>query len=133
MNAVVLDKYKVFVLCLCGACTIMPVNGVELTTEPELNFGIQYDDNVRLLSISPESSTAYTLSPAVKFVAEEHLLWDVSFNARGKMTRFQDVEDIDSDNVLLELDGGSSTELTALRLKLSLDKNSNFYEKNFSL
>ena len=120
-------KNQFLVLCTSVFSTAM-VNAAEWKTEPSLFLKTQYNDNVRMRADNnnPESSTGFTLEPRVKFAGEEQYLWDMSVDARGKVTRFQDVEDADSDNAFFVFDGGKQTERSDWRLNTSFDRNSNF-------
>ncbi len=98
----------------------------EWKIEPSITLRAQYNDNVRMLTDNPEGSTGYTLEPGVKFAAEEINLWDMAINAKGKATRFQDIEDADSDNAFFAFNGGKQTERSDWRLNTSFERNSNF-------
>jgi len=104
------------------------VEAAEWKTEPSLFLRTQYNDNVsmRAESDDPQGSTGFTLDPRVKFVGVEQRLWDLSLDARGKITKFQDVEDADSENIFLNFDSGRQTERSEWRLSASYEDNSNF-------
>lgn len=110
------------------AFSMLTVNAAEWKTEPSLFLKAIYNDNVgmRAENNNPESSTGFTLEPRVKFAGEEQRLWDMAIDARGKITRYQDIEDGDSDNAFIVFDGGRQTELTDWRLNTSFERNSNF-------
>ena len=110
------------------ALFVVPAYSAELTAEPSISFRGQYDDNVRKLpdENNPVSSTAYKVEPRIKFAANEQGLWDMSVNARGRLIRYQDIEDSDSDNVFFDFNAGRKTELTEWRLITSFEQNSNF-------
>ena len=104
------------------------VNAAEWKIEPSLGLSTQYNDNVRMRTEAnnPESSIGYTVDPRVNFAAEEQGLWNMSLNARGKLTRFQDIEDADSENVFISFDAVRQTERFVLSLKGSYSDNTNF-------
>jgi len=122
-----LKKNQLFVLCV-GVFFTTAMNAAEWKSEPSLYIKTQYNDNVRMRADNdnPESSTGFTLEPRIKFAGEELDLWDMSIDARGKVTRFQDVEDSDSDNAFFVFDGGKQTERSNWRLNTSFERNSNF-------
>lgn len=113
---------------------LMPVfisgmsHAAEWKSEPGLSFNGQYNDNVRMQSDQsiPEATTGFSLVPRIKFSGQELSLWDMSVDARGRMTRYQDIEDADSDDIFFSFDGGRNTELSAWRLNASFDRNTNF-------
>ena len=122
-----LKNIQLFLFSTCVFSTSV-INAAEWKTEPSLFFKTQYNDNVRMRADNnnPESSTGFTLEPRVKFSGEEQYLWDMYIDARGVVTRFQDVEDADSDNAFFVFDGGKQTERSDWRLNTSFERNSNF-------
>jgi len=115
-------------LSISGLMAAMSVHGAEWTAEPTINLRTQYNDNVRMTTREnkPESSVGYTFDPRVKLKGEELKLWDVSIDARGRISRFPGIEDADSENVFFVFDGGRQTERSNWRLNASYDKNSSF-------
>lgn len=97
----------------------------EWKAEPSVGVRTQYNDNITLRSEdnNPQSSTGYTIDPRIKFTGVEQQLWDLSLDARGKLTRFQDIEDTDSNNVFIALGAGYNTERFKWRLNANLDRN----------
>ena len=108
--------------------SISGARAAEWKVEPSLYARGQYNDNVSssVDSSNTEGSSAYTLGPRVKFAGDELNLWDVSVDTRGKITRFQSIEDADSENIFFVFDGGRQTELTNWRLNTSFERNSTF-------
>jgi len=109
--------------------SVLSVNSAfaaEWKIEPSVGIRTQYNDNVALRSDdnNPQSSTAYTLDPRIMFSGEEQQLWNVSLDTRGKLTRFQDIEDSDSNNVFIALGAGYQTERVMWRLNANLSRNS---------
>ena len=104
------------------------VIAAEWKTDPSLYLKSMYNDNVRLRSEArnPEASTGYTLEPRVKFSGEELQRWDMSVDTRAKITRYQDINDGDSENVFFRFNGGRQTELTDWRLGANFRRNTNF-------
>lgn len=100
----------------------------EWKSEPGVSLNGQYNDNVRMRSDqnNPEATTGYTFVPRIKFSGEEQNLWDMSVDARGRVTRFQDIEDADSEDIFFAFDGGRNTELSVWRLNASFARNTNF-------
>jgi len=115
-------------LIILSVISTAALKAAEWRAEPSVYLSAQYNDNVRMLAEdnNPLASPAYTLDPRIIFSGEEQYLWDLSVDARGKVTRFQDIEDADSDNVFFEFDGGKQTERSDWRLKTSFERNSNF-------
>ena len=120
-------KNQFYFSCITVLFTTV-INAAEWKSEPSLFFKTQYNDNVKMLADTgnAESSTGFTFEPRIKIAGEELYLWDMSIDARGKVTRFQDVEDADSDNVFFVFDGGKQTERSDWRLNTSFERNSNF-------
>lgn len=112
----------------CGAVAVSNLHAAEWKSEPSLSMSAQYNDNVRLLpdSSDPESSTGYMVEPRIAFKVEEQHLWDMSLDARGRISRNQDVEDADSDSFFFVFDTKRQTELTDWKLNASFRRNSNF-------
>jgi len=125
MKSFKLVKYQILIVSVLA---VSSAYSAEWKIEPAISLNTQYNDNVRLRSESnnPQSSTAYTLAPNIEFAAEEQGLWDMSLNTRGKLTRYQDIEDADSDNVFLAYDASRRTERTVLSLNASYTRNTNF-------
>lgn len=123
-------KFKIFQICVIWFAFFIAtsVNAAEWKTEPSLYLRAEYNDNIRMRAENnnPESSTGYSLSPRVKFSGEEQRLWDMAIDARGKITRYQDIEDADSENAFFVFDGGRQTERTVWRLSTSFERNSTF-------
>ncbi len=122
-----------FILFMSGLAVAMSANGAEWKTEPTINLRTQYNDNVRMRSEAEirsstdnPDSVGYTFDPRVKFKGEELQLWDISIDARGRITRFPGIENADSNNVFFVFDGGRQTERSNWRLNASYDQNSNF-------
>lgn len=104
------------------------VDAAEWKAEPTINIKTQYNDNVRMRpdENNPESSTGFTFEPRIKFAGVERQIWDMSVDARGKITRFQDIEDADSENKFFIVNAGRQTERTDWRLNTSYEDNSSF-------
>jgi len=125
-------KLKLFQSCFVvlniTAISLATVNAAEWKIEPGINMNLQYNDNVRMRADNnnPEGSTGFTLDPRVKFAGEEQRVWDVAIDARGRITRFQDIEDGDNENAFFVFDGGRQTERSDWRLNTSYERNSNF-------
>jgi len=100
----------------------------EWKLEPSVGMSTQYNDNVgmRTEANNPVGSTGYTLDPKINIVAEEQHLWDMSLSTRAKFTRYQDIENSDSNNVYLDFGSGWQTERAMLRLNASFTRNTNF-------
>lgn len=119
---------SVTVVLFAGLMLSHASNAAEWKTEPSVALRAEYNDNVRMRpdQNNPESSTGFTLDPRLILSGEELNLWDVKIDARGRITRFQDIEDADSENAFFVFDGGRQTELTDWRLNTSFERNSNF-------
>jgi len=117
-----------FVVLNIAAISLTMVNAAEWKIEPSINMKAQYNDNVRMRADenNPEGSIGFTLDPRVKFAGEEQAVWDVAIDARGKIIRYQDIEDGDSENAFFVFDGGRQTERSDWRLNTSFERNSNF-------
>lgn len=100
----------------------------EWKLEPSIFLNTQYNDNLSMQSEQnkPEASTGFAINPRLKFSGEEQSLWDVSVDIRGRVARYQDIEDADSEDVFFAFDGGRNTELSAWRMGASFDRNTNF-------
>jgi len=122
-----LTQHFLFIISISLTNTAI-IEAAEWKTEPSVFIKSQYNDNVRMRSdnSNPESSTGFTLEPRLKLAGEEINLWDMAIDARGKITRFQDIEDGDSENIFFVFDGGRQTERTNWRLNTSYERNSNF-------
>lgn len=120
-------KIQLFVLCACASSTAV-INAAEWKTEPSIFLKTEYNDNVTMLAdtVEAESSTGFTIQPRIKLAGEELFLWDMAIDAIGKITRYQDIEDADSENVFFVFDGGKQTERSDWRLNTSFERNSNF-------
>jgi hypothetical protein len=118
---------RAVLLAMC-ACSVSVANAAEWKSEPSVFMKTQYNDNVRMRADknNPEGSSGYTLEPRVKFAGEELRLWDMAIDTRAKITRYQDIEDGDSENLFFKFDGGRQTELTDWRLSANYSKNTNF-------
>jgi len=121
-NSVAFNVFAFYVLISTAA------QAAEWKLEPSASIRGQYNDNVgmRNENNNPVSSTGYTLIPKIKFSIEEQNLWDVSLNTRGKFTRYQNLDDADSNNVFAKFDSGRKTERAAYRLNASYTRNTNF-------
>jgi len=108
--------------------SIAVTNAAEWKSEPSISFNMLYNDNVRMRSElnNPEGSTGFTLVPRVELAGEEQRLWDMSIDAQAKITRYQDIEDGDSENLFFVFDGGRKTERSDWRLNTSYSRNTNF-------
>lgn len=104
------------------------VNAAEWKLSPSLTSRVQYNDNPRLLpdSFEPEGSTVYTLNPRLAMSAEEFNRWDAALDINAKLTRYEDIDDADNNNVFVALDTGRKTELTEWRLGARVEENTNF-------
>jgi len=104
------------------------LRAAEWKLEPSVGIRAQYNDNVnmRTEANNPVGSTGYTLDPKIKLAAEEQNLWNLSLSTRGKVTRYQDLRDADSNNVYVDLGSGWQTERVMLRFNASLTRNTNF-------
>lgn len=122
-----LKQFQIYMLCI-GYCSVSTINAAEWKSEPSIFLKTQYNDNIQMRpeDNNPQGSTGFTFEPRVKVVGIEQYLWDVSLDARGKITRFQDIEDADSENAFILLDMGKQTERTSWRLNGSFERNSNF-------
>jgi len=100
----------------------------EWMLEPSVGMSTQYNDNVGMRTEvnNPVGSTGYTLDPKINIVAEEQYLWDMSLSARTKFTRYQDIQNSDTNNVYLDFGSGWQTERAMLRLNASFTRNTNF-------
>jgi len=117
---------SVCILAICLLCSGV-LSAAEWKSEPSLFMRGQYNDNVRMRNDElKESSTGFTLDPRVKFAGEELQRWDMSIDTRAKITRFQDIEDGDSENLFFDFDSGYQTELTDWRLGANYSNNTNF-------
>jgi len=123
-----LKKISLVLLCVSVFFTVSVLNAAEWKSEPGVSLKGQYNDNVRMRADenNPQASTGYTLEPRIKFAGEELRLWDMSVDTRAKITRFQDIEDGDSENLFFNFDGGRQTELTDWRLNANYSRNTNF-------
>jgi len=121
---------RVSVVSLVGIAlaAINVVEAAEWKMEPSVTARTEYNDNPRLFpdESSPDGSAVYTLNPRLKLKADEFNDWDMSLDMNAKMTRYQDVEDADNNNIFLNFDSGSKTELTEWRLAAKLEENTNF-------
>lgn len=127
-----LHAYKsAFVGCV-SVWALLAVSGSAVAAEwklsPSLNSRVQYNDNPRLLpdSFEPEGSTVYTFNPQLAMSAEELNRWDASLDINAKLTRYEDIDNADNNNVFVALDTGRKTELTEWRLGARLEENTNF-------
>jgi len=122
-----MKKILVYITGFCLFCSGV-LNAAEWKSEPSLSLKGQYNDNVRMRADdnNPEASSGYTLEPRLKFAGEELQRWDMSIDTRAKITRFQDIEDGDSENLFFDFNSGRQTELTDWRLGANYSKNTNF-------
>jgi len=110
------------VLSLLSASSVY---AAEWKVEPAVGLRTQYNDNVRLRSEdnNPQGSTGYTLDPRVVLSGEEQQLWNVSLDTRGKLTRYQDIENSDSNNIFVAFGAGYNTERLMWSLNANIDRN----------
>jgi len=116
-------------VCILAICLLSSgvSSAAEWKSEPSLFLKGQYNDNVRMRTDElKEASTGFTLEPRLKFAGEELQRWDMAVDTRAKITRFQDIEDGDSENLFFDFNGGRQTELTDWRLGANYSKNTNF-------
>jgi len=108
-----------------SALTASSVYAAEWKVEPGVGLRTQYNDNARLRSEedNPQGSTAYTLDPRVRLSGEEQQLWNVSLDTRGKLTRYQDIENSDSNNIFVAFGAGYNTERLMWSLNANVDRN----------
>jgi len=121
-NSVVINVFAFYVLISTTA------QAAEWKLEPSVSLRTLYNDNVSMRTEEdiPVSSTGYSIDPQIRFAAEEQSLWDLSLSTRGKLTRYKDRPDADSDNVYVNFDSGRQTERMMLRLSASFTRNTNF-------
>lgn len=100
----------------------------EWRAEPALYMKAVYDDNVRMKveQDNSEDSTSFVFEPLLGISGEELNVWDVSIDARGRVTRYQDIEDADNENIFFDFNAGRKTELSDWRLNTSYERNTNF-------
>ncbi len=100
----------------------------EWVIEPAINLQTTYNDNIRLYSenVEKQSTTSYSLEPKIKFKATELMRWETGLDVMARMTRYQDVDDVDSNNVFLNFNSGWFTERSKWRLNASFKRNTNF-------
>ncbi len=111
------------VVLLCTGAS----HAAEWKSEPSVFLKGQYNDNARMRADGfEEGSSGYTLEPRIKFSGVELQRWDMSVDTRAKITRFQDIDDSDSENLFFNFNGGRQTELTDWRLGANYSKNTNF-------
>jgi len=108
--------------------TASAVQAAEWKLEPSVGISTQYNDNVGMRTEvnNPIGSTGYTLDPKINIVAEEQNLWDMSLSTRAKFTRYQDIQNSDSNNIYVNFGSGWQTERAMLRLNASFTRNTNF-------
>jgi len=116
----------IIIVCLSG---IRAVDAAEWTLEPALSLISVYNDNVGMRSSNEQSATGYTVAPRIDLKGQEPN-WDVGMNALIRTTRYNGVEDVDSDTYFLTLANGYKTERHNFRLDGSLSKNTN-YDTNY--
>ena len=126
-NSIVLRRFVCAVFVISVIQTELVV-AAEWKVEPVIYLKTLYDDNVRMKTDldNPEDSTAYVFEPLVKISGEEQSIWDVSIDARGRVSRYQDIEDADDENVFFDFNAGRKTELSDWRLNTSYERNTNF-------
>jgi len=100
----------------------------EWKLEPSVGITTKYNDNVGMRTElnNPISSTGYTLDPKINIAAEEQYLWDMSLSTRVKLTRYQDIENSDSNSIYMNFNSGWQTERAMLRLSAGFTRNTNF-------
>ena len=127
-NLMMFFKSVVLKVLTISVLTSSALQAAEWKLEPSVGIRAQYNDNVNMRTEvnNPLGSTGYTLDPKIKLAAEEQNLWDLSLSTRGKVTRYQDLRDADSNNIYVNLDSGWQTERAMLRLNASLTRNTNF-------
>jgi hypothetical protein len=106
-------------LCQYGAVA------AEWKAEPALNLSSVYNDNIGIRSNNVRNSTGYTVAPGLELRVQEPN-WDVGFDARVKVTRYNDIDDADSDNYFFNLKSGYATERHKFRLSGSFSRNNTF-------
>ncbi|HEY9202204.1 MAG TPA: hypothetical protein VIQ81_11465 [Gammaproteobacteria bacterium] len=125
------DYKSAFVGCV-SLWALLAVSGsvaaAEWKLSPSLTSRVEYNDNPRLYpdSFEAEGSTVYTLNPRLNMSAEELNRWDASLDINAKLTRYEDIDNADNNNIFVALDTGRKTELTEWRLGARLEENTNF-------
>jgi len=120
------NKLKISLLVV-GLMPAGLLSAAEWKTEPFVGFSAQYSDNVRLnTSEAAEGSFGTTISPGVKIKGVESALWDVSLEARGRLTQYYTAEDADSNDVFFAFGSNRKSERINLGLNMSLDNVSTF-------
>ena len=120
------NKLKIGLLT-AGLMPFGLLNAAEWKTEPHIGFSAQYSDNVRLnINKAAEGSFGTTISPSVKIKGIESTLWDVSLEARGRLTQYYSAEDADSNDVFFAFGSNRKSERINLGFNMSLDNVSTF-------
>jgi len=120
------NKLKIGLVAVCFMHSGL-LGATEWKTEPHVGFSAQYNDNVRLNTDKlAEASFGTTISPSVKVQGVESTLWDVSLEAKGRLTQYYSAEDADSNDVFFAFDTNRKSERTNLGLNMTLDNVSNF-------
>ncbi len=118
-------------MLIIGLLSTSHVSAAEWKVEPQINFNVIYNDNVRLNTDElAQSSVGSTLAPSVKMKVEESSLWDMSLDAKGRLTRYKSADNADSNNVFLFFDSNRRTERLTWRLNGQYSENTNF-DTNF--
>lgn len=122
--------HRRLLIVTAGMLVLHAVEAAEWTTEPGLQLTAIHNDNVGMRSVDEVSSTGYTVAPHVNFAGRE-INWDVGMNALVKATRYNTVDNADSDNYFFDLGGGYSTERHTFRLDSSFSRN-NTYDSDYN-
>ena len=120
-------KYICYIAFVPGCFSVHTVNSAEITFEPSIGVRAEYNDNLHLRPESQDSisTTGYTVDTAFKLKAEEFQTWQTSLDARGKVTRYDDIEDSDSNNVFFNFMNSLKTEMSSWHLDVSFSRNTN--------
>ena len=121
-------KSLILNVLIISVLAVGAAQSAEWKLEPSVSVSTQYNDNVgmRTEANNPVSSTGYTLDPKINIVAEEQYLWNMSLSTRAKFTRYQDIQNSDSNNIYMNLSSGWQTERAMLRLNAGYTRNTNF-------
>jgi len=122
------SKSLILNVLIVNVLVVGVAQSAEWKLEPSVGISTQYNDNVgmRTEANNPVGSSGYTLDPKINIVAEEQNLWDMSLSTRAKFTRYQDIENADSNNVYLSFGSRRQTERAMLSLNASFTRNTNF-------
>lgn len=112
------------------AMNSLPAVSAEWSAAPGLNLSAQYNDNVTMRTHDELSSDGYTVEPILNLDGRDEN-WKLNMRTVLRSTRYNDLDNSDSDNYFFNLGGGYYTETQQYGLDASFTRN-NTYDTDYN-